>query len=160
MKTAIVWSLLGTAVVAALAAVMPVQAAEHPVPAAVAGAMATVTLADHVKFVPLDSTDTTGHGPKVAVLFGDLKQKGPVAFLALLPAGFSAGPHTHASGSYIVSIKGNYHEFRPGEAHGKPLGAGGHLFWPANSAHNNLCEQAGGPCLNYAYFPNGFDVKK
>jgi len=160
---------VGSVAAALLAVGMPVHAQQaaaksaataKAAPASVAAAMGSVTLAADLKFVALDPKASPGEGPEVAVLFGDLKKKGPVAFLALLPPGYRTGPHTHASDSYLVSIKGNYHEFRPGEAEGKALGAGGHLHWPANSRHDNLCEKSGGPCLNYAYFPNGFDVTK
>jgi len=148
-----------------LAAALPASAQQAPAKAAapaasVAAAMGSITLADEVKFVSLDPKAAPGTGPQVAVLFGDLKKKGPVAFLAQIPAGYRRGAHSHSSESYIVSIKGAYHEFAPGAAEGKALGAGGHLSWPANARHDNLCEKSGGPCLNYAYFPNGFDVAK
>ena len=52
-------------------------------------------LADLV-FVPLDPQDSSGKGPAIHVLFGELNKKGPLAFLARLPAGYSAGWHTHS----------------------------------------------------------------
>ncbi len=52
-------------------------------------------LADLV-FVPLDPQDSSGKGPAIHVLFAELNKKGPLAFLARLPAGYSAGWHTHS----------------------------------------------------------------
>jgi hypothetical protein len=163
LKTPFAWVPVATLL---LAAALPASAQQAPAKAAapaasVAAAMGSITRADEVKFVALDPTAAPGTSPQVAVLFGDLKKKGPVAFLAQIPAGYrSKGAHSHSSASYIVSIKGAYHEFAPGAVEGKALGAGGHLSWPSNARHDNLCEKSGGPCLNYAYFPNGFDVAK
>ncbi len=119
----------------------------------------TMTTTTDLNFVPLDAKDTTGKGPKIALLFGELKTQAPVAFLAWLPPGYRAGPHSHRSDSYLVGIKGRYHEFSPGQKEGKPMGIGGHLRCPANVVHDNHCDAKGGPCLNYAYYPNGFDVQ-
>jgi len=113
-----------------------------------------------MNFVPMNLNDTSGQGVMIHVIFGDLKKKGPVAFVARLPAGYSAGWHAHSSDSYLVSIQGSYLEWRHGEPEGKPAGAGATVFVPAKEPHNNRCDKAGGPCLNYAYWPNGFDVEK
>ncbi|MEI7666245.1 MAG: hypothetical protein WCI65_09390 [Synechococcaceae cyanobacterium ELA263] len=119
-----------------------------------------VSAADELVFVPLDASDTKHLGVMVHVIFGNLSQKGPVAFLARLPAGYSAGPHSHRSDSYLTTIKGNYYEWRPGQPEGKVGGVGGTVFVPANVMHNNRCDAQAGSCLNYAYFPEGFSVVK
>ena len=119
-----------------------------------------VTNADDLVYTPLHPEDTSGKSVLIHIVFGAMNQKAPIAFLAKLPAGFSAGWHSHSSDSYLTTIKGNYFEWRHGEQEGKAGGQGGTVFVPANVSHNNRCAEAGGPCLNYAYFPKGFDVTK
>jgi len=116
-----------------------------------------VTPASELKYVPLDPKDTQHVGVMVHVIFGSMDKKGPVAYLARLPAGFSAGMHAHRSDLYITTIKGDYFEWRQGEPEGKAGGVGGTVFMPANVPHNNRCDAKGGPCLNYAYAPDGFN---
>ncbi len=124
-----------------------------------ASGVITASVAADLKFVPLDPADSSGKGVKISILFGDLKSKGPIGFVSILPAGFHAGRHMHSSDLYLVSIKGLYHQFVPGGSEGKPLGAGGHVFVSGNTWHDNHCDEAGGPCWNYNYYPNGFDKK-
>lgn len=123
---------------------------------------ALIMAPDELVFVPIDSNDKERKGVMIHVLFGDLNKKGPVSFLARLPNGFSAGWHSHTSDSYLTVIKGTYHEWCRGEVEGKAIGAGGTIFMPANKVHNNRAEAdtKDGYTLNYAYWPNGFDVAK
>ena len=121
---------------------------------------AIITPADDVKFVPLNSTDKSDKGVLIHVVYGALNKKGPVAFLARLPDGFSAGWHSHSSDSYITVIKGTYREWCRGKSQGKAILPGGTVFMPANMIHNNLAEAKGGYTLTYSYWPNGFNVNK
>lgn len=117
-----------------------------------------LTGADEVQFQPLDPNDKEGKGPAAAVVFGDMKGKGPVGILLRVPADGRATPHTHTSDYYGVMIKGTEHNYAPGPDEGKALGPGSYWFQPGKQPHDNHCE-AGAECLAFIYFPKGFDMK-
>jgi len=123
---------------------------------------ALIMAPEEIVFVPIDSNDRDHKGVMIHVLFGDLNKKGPLAFLARLPNGYSAGWHSHSSDYYLTVVKGAYHEWCRGEVEGKAIGAGGTIFMPANREHNNRAEAdlKDGYTLTYSYWPNGFDVAK
>jgi len=143
-----------------LAVAVTFCAAAQAQPQKAAKKLPLVTPASDVTYSPLDPKDTKHNGVMVHVIYGNLAKKGPVAFLARIPAGYSGGPHAHGSDLYLTTISGNYFEWRIGEPEGQAGGAGGTIFVPAKTFHNNRCEKQGGPCLNYAYYPNGFDIIK
>lgn len=118
------------------------------------------TNADDLSYTPLNPKVTGDQAIMVHVLYGTLGKEGPVAFLSKIPAGHTAGWHTHSSDVYIVTIKGNYYSWFRGQSEGTSAGVGGKVFIPANVSHNNRCEEKSGVCLNYAFYPNGFDVSK
>jgi hypothetical protein len=107
------------------------------------------------KFQPLDPTDKEGKSPQMAVVFGDLKKKGPIGYLLKVPAGSTSPAHMHTSDDYAVVIKGALSNYAPG-TEGKALAPGGTWFQPGRVAHVNHCE-AGAPCEVFVYMPNGFD---
>ena len=117
-----------------------------------------VTPAAEVKFQPLDPNDKEAKGPQIAIVFGDVKKKGPVGILIKTPPGGRSGPHAHTSDDYAIGITGLAHNFVPGGDEGKPLGPGGYWSQPGKMDHDNYCEEKGGPCLSFVYMPNGFDI--
>lgn len=114
-----------------------------------------VTPDSEVKFHPLDPRDTEGKGAQMAVVFGDLKKKGPFGYLLKVPAGDTSPAHTHSSDDYAVVIKGSMSNYAP-NSEVKPLSAGSTWFQPARVAHVNHCD-AGAPCEIFVYMANGFD---
>jgi hypothetical protein len=114
-----------------------------------------VTPDSDLKFQPLDPTDKEGKSPQMAVVFGDVKKKGPIGYLLKVPAGSTSPAHMHTSDDYAVIIKGALSNYAPG-ADGKAIGPGGTWFQPGHVAHVNHCE-AGAPCEVFVYMPNGFD---
>ena len=110
---------------------------------------------DQVKFSPIDPNDKEGKGPQAAVVFGDMKKKGPVGVLLKLPGDGRPGPHTHTSDDYAVVIKGTMHNFAPGDE-GKGIGPGGWWLQPGRMVHDNHCE-SGAECVVFVYLPRGFD---
>jgi len=127
--------------------------------AAAKGKEIVVTPAADVKFEPMDPNDKEMKGAAVSVVFGDVKKKGqPVGILLKVPAGGRAGAHSHTSDDYVVGITGLTHDFVPGGDEGKALGPGGHWFQPGKMVHDNHCEEKGGTCLSFVYFPKGFDM--
>jgi len=107
----------------------------------------------------MDPNDKEMKGAAVSVVFGDVKKKGqPVGILLRVPAGGRAGAHSHTSDDYVVGITGMTHDFVPGGDEGKALGPGGHWFQPGKMVHDNHCEEKGGTCLSFVYFPKGFDM--
>jgi hypothetical protein len=117
-----------------------------------------VTPAEQMKFQPLDPADKEGKGPQIAVVFGDLKKKGPIGFLFKAPPGFKPGPHTHSSDDYAVILKGPMHNFAPGGDEGPAVGLGGTWFQPGKMVHDNHCSGSE-ECLAFVYLPKGFDFK-
>src|SRR5688572_25995509 len=83
-----------------------------------------LTGADEVQWGPFDPNDKEGKGPKVAVVFGDMKKKAPLGLLLQVPADGKPGPHSHSSDYWGVTIKGVEHNFPPGPEEGKGIGAG------------------------------------
>ena len=114
-----------------------------------------VTPDSDLKFQPFDPNDKEGKGPQIAVVFGDMKKKGPIGYLLKVPAGGMSPAHTHTSDDYAVVIKGAMSNFAPG-TEDKALGAGSTWFQPGKVAHVNHC-QAGAPCEIFVYMANGFD---
>lgn len=112
------------------------------------------------KWVPLDPK-AGDKGPQVAVVFGDMKKKGPIGFILKVPPGFKAGAHTHSSDDYAVIIQGTVHNFKaPGTDTGPGLTPGGSWFQPGNEAHDNECEASSKDgCQIFVYMANGFDFK-
>lgn len=111
------------------------------------------------KWAPLDPKDTAGKGPKMTVVFGDVK-KGPVGIILNVPPGFKPGLHTHTSDDYAVIVQGTVHNFKPGKDEGPGLTAGGSWFQPAGAAHDNHCEESSKDgCLIFVYMEKGFDFK-
>jgi hypothetical protein len=114
-----------------------------------------------LKWAPLDPKDTEGKGPKIAVVFGDMKKKAPIGFILNVPAGFKAGPHTHTSDDYATIIQGTVHNFKlPGTDEGPGITPGGTWFQPGGMPHDNECEPSSKDgCQIFVYMPNGFDFK-
>ena len=113
-----------------------------------------------LKWAPLDPKDTAMKGPKMSVVFGDVK-KGPVELILWVPAGFKPGPHTHTSDDYAVILEGTVHNFKaPGTDEGPGLTAGGTWMQPAGQPHDNDCEiSSKDGCKIIIYMPKGFDFK-
>lgn len=109
-----------------------------------------------VKYEPLDPRDTTGKGPQIAIVFGDMQKKAPVGFLFKVPAGFRPGPHTHTQDYYSVVLEGVVHDFAPGADEGAPIGPGGFWFQAGKAPHDNHCASAT-PCVIFIYSPSGYD---
>jgi hypothetical protein len=122
-----------------------------------------VTQNKDLKWTPLDPKDTAMKGPKFAVVFGDMKKKGPVGFILNVPPGFKPGAHTHSSDDYATVIQGTVHNFKaggPDTGNGPGVTAGGTWFQPANQVHDNECEASSKDgCQIFVYMPNGFDFK-
>ena len=123
----------------------------------------TTTQSKDLKWAPLDPKDTAGKGPQMAIIYGDIKKKGPMEFILKMPAGFKPGPHTHSSDDYAVVLQGTVHNFKsPGTDEGPGLTMGGTWFQPANQPHDNECEGVSSKdadCQILVYVPNGFDFK-
>jgi hypothetical protein len=119
-----------------------------------------VTQNKDLKWTPIDPKDTEMKGPKMAVVFGDIK-KGPVGFILSVPAGFKPGPHTHTSDDYATVISGTVHNFKaPGSDTGPGVTAGGTWFQPGGQPHDNECEASSKDgCQLLVYMPKGFDFK-
>src|SRR5688572_5694700 len=98
--------------------------------AAAAKKQMALTPAADVKWAPLDPKDTEGKGPKMTVVFGDPKKKGPLGILLNLPADSKPGPHIHSSDYYAVVVKGVEHNWENGTDTGPALPAGSHWFQP------------------------------
>jgi hypothetical protein len=115
--------------------------------------------ADTLTWTPL-IPDLGDKGPQFQVVFGDLKKKkSPVGILLKVPAGFTPGPHTHSSDYTGVVIYGELLDTEPGKlGSGEKLTAGRRWSEAANHPHDNQCTTAG-ECLEYVYFPKGFDFK-
>ena len=122
-------------------------------------AIAEPTAADAAAWVPL-VPDLGDKGPQLQVVFGDLKKKkSPIGLLLKIPAGFTPGPHTHSSSYSGVVIYGELLDAEPGElASAEKLTAGRRWTERANHPHDNQCT-AKGECLEFVYFPKGFDFK-
>jgi hypothetical protein len=120
-----------------------------------------VTQNKDLKWAPLDPKDTAMKGPKFAVVFGDMKKKGPIGFILNVPPGFKPGPHTHSSDDYATIIQGTVHNFKaPGADTGPGVMPGGTWFQPANQVHDNECEASSKDgCQIFVYMPDGFDFK-
>jgi hypothetical protein len=100
-----------------------------------------LTAPEEVQWNPMDPSDKEGKGPKIAVVFGDIKKKAPLGLLLQAPADAKPGPHIHSSDYWGVTIKGVEHNFQPG-----------------GQAHDNHCEP-GSDCMVFLYFPKGMDYK-
>ena len=113
-----------------------------------------------LKWTPIDPKDTAMKGPKMAVVFGDVK-KGPVGFILWLPPGAKPGPHTHTSDDYATVIQGTMHNFKaPGTDEGPGLTPGGTWFQPGGEPHDNECEASSKDgCQIFVYMAKGFDFK-
>ncbi|HUJ60867.1 MAG TPA: DUF4437 domain-containing protein [Kofleriaceae bacterium] len=123
---------------------------------AIAGHSSTTTQ-KQTTWIPLDAK-AGARGPQIAVVYGDLKTKGPIGFLFKTPPGFRPGPHTHSSDDYAVVISGHMHNFPVGKDQGPGLGAGEQWHQLANEPHDNYCEPDA-ECVVYVFMPNGFDFK-
>lgn len=121
----------------------------------------TITRSSSLKFVPLDPKDITGKGVMVKVLVGKLSAKGPVAFLAKIPQGKGEeGHHAHGSDLFLTHISGGrFYTWGSTESKSQALKPGETIFIPAGMKHYSVCEAGGEPCLNFAYYPMGFDVR-
>jgi quercetin dioxygenase-like cupin family protein len=108
-----------------------------------------------VKFQSFDPTDKEGKGPQIAVVFGDMRKKGPIGYLLKIPAGAASPAHIHSSDDYAVVIKGALSNYAPG-TEDKALPPGSTWFQPAQVGHINHCA-AGAPCEVFVYMANGFD---
>jgi hypothetical protein len=115
--------------------------------------------ADSLTWTPLIA-ELGDKGPQFQVVFGDLtKKKSPVGILLKVPAGFTPGPHTHSSDYTGIMIYGELLDTEPGKlASGEKLTAGRRWSEAANHPHDNQCTTAG-ECLEFVYFPKGFDFK-
>ena len=127
--------------------------------------IATAAYAEPAKPTPIGEVKWTplvpqlgAKSPQMSVVFGDVKN-GPVGLLLKFPPGFTPGPHTHSSDYYGVSIAGEVQDADVGKLASSPrLGPGGHWMEAANHPHDNQCSPAG-ECIEFVYFPKGFDVK-
>lgn len=109
-----------------------------------------------VSYRPLDPRDTSGKGPQIAMVFGDMQKKAPVGFLFKVPPGFRPGPHTHTQDYHSVVLEGLVHDFAPGADEGAPIGPGGFWFQAGKVPHDNHCASSG-PCVIFIYSPSGYD---
>lgn len=109
-----------------------------------------------VSYRPLDARDTSGRGPQIAMVFGDMQKKAPVGFLFKVPPGFRPGPHTHTQDYYSIVLEGTVHDFAPGADEGPPIGPGGFWYQGGKALHDNHCASTT-PCVIFIYSPSGYD---
>jgi hypothetical protein len=98
-------------------------------------------------------------GPEISPVLGDMKSKGPQAFLMKVPADFRPGLHTHAADYYGFVLKGNFHNYA-GADEGPALIPGSWWMQPGGKEypHDNHCEP-GADCLLLIYNTDGFSFE-
>ncbi|MFO0724346.1 MAG: DUF4437 domain-containing protein [Myxococcota bacterium] len=109
-----------------------------------------------LQWAPLNPKEP-GSG-ELSLIFGDLKERAPVAFLLRFPGGLKEPFHLHSSDYYAVEIAGVQHDWAPGADEGPSLPAGSWWFQPGEAAHANHCEP-GAECTVFVYMPRGFDFR-
>jgi hypothetical protein len=116
----------------------------------------SITYQGEVKYAAMDP-NAGDKGPVAWQFYGDPAKAEATGRLLKLPGGFTPGPHTHSSDSYVMGLGGSMHNFAPGSSDkGPSIGVGGTWFQPANDPHDNLC-QSGDACTIFIHNPGGAD---
>lgn len=130
------------------------EAPPEPPPPPDTGGFTMITPADPT-WMP---TNPDGPGPEMAVLHGD-PMSGPSVFFLRIPAGATAGVHTHTADYQAVVVSGSPKHWLAGAGKkAKKLAVGSHWFQPGGQAHDDKCEGAD-PCVLFIIADGAFDMK-
>ena len=111
---------------------------------------------DDVKFAPADPSKPDG--VKLGIVSGDPKT-GPVAFIVEIPAGGTAGLHSHTSEYHAIVVGGAPAHWLPHEKNeGEAQAVGTYWFQPGGYVHGDRCTGAT-PCHAFVMMPKPLDVK-
>lgn len=117
-----------------------------------------ITLANEMKWIPMVK-EMGDKGPKLSVVFGDIKDNGkPIGLLVKIPAGTVSPLHTHTSSYWAVMIEGNESAFVGDVKNAKPIPPGSTWFEPGKNPHCNKCFE-GKDCLFFVYYDKGWDMQ-